>query len=83
MHQIGLRSRCSPRASRGADLAVASPFVNLQHLGVGVDRGTHPRTAAFIEAMHARPTFAAHRQGKGLLRALAGRRFSPGWTPAA
>jgi glutathione S-transferase len=41
-----------------ADLAVASPFVNLEHLGVDVDWGTHPRTAAFIEAIHARPSFA-------------------------
>jgi glutathione S-transferase len=41
-----------------ADLAVASPFVNIQHLGVGVDRGKHPRTAAFLEAIHARPSFA-------------------------
>jgi hypothetical protein len=23
-----------------------------------LDRGTHPRTAAFIEAIHARPSFA-------------------------
>jgi glutathione S-transferase len=41
-----------------ADLAVASPFVNLQHLAVGVDRGRHPKTAAFIDAIHARPSFA-------------------------
>ena len=41
-----------------ADLAVASPFVNIQHLGVGMDRGKHPRTAAFIESIHARPSFA-------------------------
>jgi glutathione S-transferase len=41
-----------------ADLAVASPFVNFQHLGVGMDRGKHPRTAAFIESVHARPSFA-------------------------
>jgi glutathione S-transferase len=41
-----------------ADLAVASPFVNFQHLGVGVDPGKHPRTAAFIESIHARPSFA-------------------------
>jgi len=40
-----------------ADLAVASPFVNFQHLGVGLDRG-HPRTAAFIASIHARPSFA-------------------------
>ena len=41
-----------------ADLAVASPFVNIQHLGVGMDRGKHPRTAALIESIHARPSFA-------------------------
>jgi glutathione S-transferase len=41
-----------------ADLAVASPFVNLQHLGVGVDRAKHPRTAAFMASILARPAFA-------------------------
>jgi glutathione S-transferase len=41
-----------------ADLAVASPFVNLQHLGVGVEGRKHPRTAAFIESIHARPSYA-------------------------
>ncbi len=41
-----------------ADLAVASPFVNLAHLGVTVDAAAHPRTAAFVEAILARPSFA-------------------------
>lgn len=41
-----------------ADLAVASPFVNMSHLGVGIDGAGHPRTAAYIAAMHARPSFA-------------------------
>jgi glutathione S-transferase len=41
-----------------ADLAVASPLVNFQHLDVGVDRSKHPKTAAFIESIHARPSFA-------------------------
>jgi len=41
-----------------ADLAVASPFANLQHLGVCVAAAKHPNTAAFIAAIHARPSFA-------------------------
>lgn len=41
-----------------ADLAVASPFVNLAHVGVTVDAATHPKTAAFVEAILARPSFA-------------------------
>jgi glutathione S-transferase len=41
-----------------ADLAVASPFVNFAHCGITVDAGKHPKTAAFVEAMLARPSFA-------------------------
>lgn len=41
-----------------ADLAVASPFVNFIHCGITVDAGKHPKTAAFVEAMLARPSFA-------------------------
>jgi glutathione S-transferase len=41
-----------------ADIALASPFVNLLHVGVTVDAATHPKTAAFVEAMLARPSFA-------------------------
>ena len=41
-----------------ADLAVASPFVNLAHVGVTVDAATHPKTAAFVEAILTRPSFA-------------------------
>jgi glutathione S-transferase len=41
-----------------ADLAVASPFVNLGHVGVTADPATHPKTAAFVEAILARPSFA-------------------------
>jgi glutathione S-transferase len=41
-----------------ADLAVASPFVNAQHLGVTVNASAHPKTAAYIGAIHARPSFA-------------------------
>jgi glutathione S-transferase len=41
-----------------ADLAVASPFVNFGHLGVAIDAAKYSKTAAFIAAMHARPSFA-------------------------
>jgi glutathione S-transferase len=41
-----------------ADIAVASPFATLSCIGVRPDE-RHPRTAAWIEAMHARPSFAA------------------------
>ncbi len=41
-----------------ADLAVASPFVNFGHVGVFANAASHPRTAAFVEAILARPSFA-------------------------
>lgn len=41
-----------------ADLAVASPFVNLAHLGIAPDPATHPKMAAFVEAILGRPSFA-------------------------
>lgn len=41
-----------------ADIAVASPFANLVHLGIGVDAARHPRLAAWVEKMLARPSFA-------------------------
>ena len=39
-----------------ADIAVASPFVNAGHCGMGPDAATHPKLAAYIAAMHARPS---------------------------
>ena len=41
-----------------ADIAVASPFANLVHLGIEVDRERHPRTGAYVDRMLARPSFA-------------------------
>lgn len=41
-----------------ADIAVASPFVNLLHVGITPNAETHPKLAAFVEKMHARPSFA-------------------------
>ena len=40
-----------------ADIAVASPLVNLAHFGL-LDEARHPRTAAFARHIHARPSFA-------------------------
>jgi glutathione S-transferase len=41
-----------------ADLAVASPFANMLHVGIPVDPDKHRKTAAFVAAIHARPSFA-------------------------
>lgn len=41
-----------------ADLAVASPFINMMHVGFTVDAASHPKTAAFVDKMLARPSFA-------------------------
>ncbi|HEX6410095.1 MAG TPA: glutathione S-transferase family protein [Sphingomicrobium sp.] len=41
-----------------ADISVASPFVNLRHLGTDLDQGRHPRTTAYVERILARPSFA-------------------------
>lgn len=41
-----------------ADIAVCSPFANLGHGGVSVDAARWPRTAAYVAAILARPSFA-------------------------
>ena len=41
-----------------ADIAVASPLGTLGCIGVGVCGERYPRLAAWVEAMHARPSFA-------------------------
>ncbi len=41
-----------------ADLAVASPFVNLRHLGIEVDPGRHPKLAGYVDRMLGRPSFS-------------------------
>lgn len=38
-----------------ADIAVASPFVNLHHLQIGI--GKRPRLASFVDKMLSRPSF--------------------------
>ncbi|MEA3013431.1 MAG: glutathione S-transferase [Sphingomonadales bacterium] len=41
-----------------ADISVASPFANFRHINVGLDPQRHPKTAAYVEAILARPSFA-------------------------
>lgn len=41
-----------------ADIAVAGPFANFQHLGIEVDRGRYPRTRAYVDRILARPSFS-------------------------
>ena len=41
-----------------ADIAVASPFANLEHAGVRIDAATYPRLTAYTAAILARPSLA-------------------------
>lgn len=40
-----------------ADIAVASPFVNLRHLGIALDPDRRPRLAGFVQRTLDRPSF--------------------------
>jgi glutathione S-transferase len=40
-----------------ADIAVASPFANFEHLGIECDGSRHPRLKAYVEAILSRPSF--------------------------
>lgn len=42
-----------------ADLAVAAPFANLQHMKVELDEDRWPKTVAFTRRMLSRPSFAS------------------------
>ncbi len=42
-----------------ADIAAASPMVNLDHAGCPLDRGRYPAIAAYLDRVWARPSFAA------------------------
>ncbi len=41
-----------------ADISVASMFVNYDHARCAIDKSQWPRTYAWVDAMHARPSFA-------------------------
>lgn len=40
-----------------ADIAVASPFVNLSHAGCPVDGATHPKTLRYLDGILGRPSY--------------------------
>ncbi len=42
-----------------ADIAIGSMFVNWMHAGQAIDAKRHPRMAAHVARIHARPSFAA------------------------
>ena len=42
-----------------ADVAVASPFVNFEHMRLGIDAARYPRIIDYVAGIHARPSFAA------------------------
>ncbi|HEX3887329.1 MAG TPA: glutathione S-transferase family protein [Phenylobacterium sp.] len=42
-----------------ADIAVVSPFVNMGHVGCPINPTTHPKTFGYVEAILARPSYAA------------------------
>ena len=41
-----------------ADIAVASPFANLSHAGCPIDAAQHPKSAAYVAGILARPSYA-------------------------
>jgi glutathione S-transferase len=55
--QLGARDYFVGNRLSIADLAVATVFVNLRHAGFPPAPSRFPRLAAFVERMHARPSF--------------------------
>ncbi len=57
--QLGAREYFVGSRLSIADVAVASPLVNVRHAGFRPDAARFPSLAAFIDRMHARPSFKA------------------------
>jgi len=57
--EIGARPFLVGGAFGIADISVASQFVNLRHADVQADAARWPQLAAYVERLHARPSFAA------------------------
>ena len=56
-----------------ADISVVSPFATLGCIGVCIDAARWPKTAAYVAAIHARPSFAAIiAQDQALVTAMGG-----------
>lgn len=43
-----------------ADIAVAGPFANFSHCNVAIDSARYPKTAAYVQSILARPSFAQY-----------------------
>lgn len=60
-----------------ADIAVASPFLNvIHHLDIAIDPARYPKTIRYLEHIHARPTFALWLEKEQRLMADARARLS-------
>ncbi|HTO54216.1 MAG TPA: glutathione S-transferase family protein [Myxococcota bacterium] len=57
--QLGNNSHFVGNRLSIADIAVASPFVNLRHAGYPPDAARFPKLAQFVERMHGSPAFKA------------------------
>jgi glutathione S-transferase len=55
--EIGDAEYCVGSRFSIADIAVASPFVNMRHAGVAPQRRRWPRLRAFLDRVHGRPSF--------------------------
>ena len=53
-----------------ADLAVASPFANFQHIGVVIDPAKYPKTVAYVQSILDRPSFAPLLEAEQKLMAM-------------
>lgn len=56
--EIGNKTYFAGDAFSIADISVATSFVNFHHAGEKLDAGRHPKLAAYIARIHARPSFA-------------------------
>src|SRR4029453_8673780 len=56
--EIGDNEFLVGRTASIADIGICTQFVNLRHSGVTVDRKRWPKLAAYVERIHARPSFA-------------------------
>ena len=56
--EIGTREYFVGNKFSVADIAIASPFVNLMHAGERIDATRYPNLARYVQKMHERPSFA-------------------------
>jgi glutathione S-transferase len=57
--EIGDKQFLAGGAFSIADIAVATMLVNFQHAGENIDAASWPKLAAYVNRIHARPSFKA------------------------